>query len=87
MRTPPAWAALPCAVLDAGRPASDNVSLALQTCHKQYKNAMEMETHLSSYDHHHTKVGVLILLPTSCDDAWYLCMLIRCRGSKMQTDL
>lgn len=28
----------------------------LQTCHKQYKSAMEMETHLSSYDHHHTKV-------------------------------
>lgn len=28
----------------------------MQTCHKQYKNAMEMETHLSSYDHHHTKV-------------------------------
>jgi hypothetical protein len=28
----------------------------MQTCHKQYKNAMEMEMHLSSYDHHHTKV-------------------------------
>lgn len=26
-----------------------------QTCRKQYKTAMEMETHLSSYDHHHTK--------------------------------
>ena len=28
----------------------------VQTCRKQYKTAMEMETHLSSYDHHHTKV-------------------------------
>ena len=27
-----------------------------QTCRKQYKTAMEMEAHLSSYDHHHTKV-------------------------------
>ena len=29
----------------------------LQTCIKQYKNAAEMEAHLSSYDHHHKKVG------------------------------
>lgn len=27
-----------------------------QLCHKQYKTAMELETHLSSYDHHHKKV-------------------------------
>ncbi|KAL3151579.1 hypothetical protein ABBQ38_012575 [Trebouxia sp. C0009 RCD-2024] len=26
-----------------------------QTCSKQYKNAAEMEAHLSSYDHHHKK--------------------------------
>ncbi|KAK9806345.1 hypothetical protein WJX72_010872 [[Myrmecia] bisecta] len=26
-----------------------------ETCHKQYSSAMEMETHLSSYDHHHKK--------------------------------
>lgn len=26
-----------------------------QTCHKQYKTAAELETHLSSYDHHHKK--------------------------------
>ncbi len=26
-----------------------------QTCSKQYTNAMELETHLSSYDHHHKK--------------------------------
>jgi hypothetical protein len=30
----------------------------VQTCHKQYKTATEMEVHLSSYDHHHKKVGV-----------------------------
>lgn len=29
----------------------------LQLCNKQYKTAMELETHLSSYDHHHKKVG------------------------------
>ena len=29
---------------------------AVQTCHKQYKTAAELETHLSSYDHHHKKV-------------------------------
>lgn len=28
----------------------------VQTCHKQYKTAAELETHLSSYDHHHKKV-------------------------------
>jgi len=28
---------------------------APQVCHKQYKNAAELETHLSSYDHHHKK--------------------------------
>mmetsp|Transcript_7870 Transcript_7870/g.20250 ORF Transcript_7870/g.20250 Transcript_7870/m.20250 type:complete len:356 (+) Transcript_7870:217-1284(+) len=26
-----------------------------ELCHKQYKTAMELETHLSSYDHHHKK--------------------------------
>lgn len=30
--------------------------LRLQICHKQYANAMEVEQHLSSYDHHHKKV-------------------------------
>lgn len=30
----------------------------LQTCGKQYKNAAEMEAHLSSYDHHHKKVSM-----------------------------
>ena len=30
----------------------------LQTCSKQYKNAAEMEAHLSSYDHHHKKVSM-----------------------------
>jgi hypothetical protein len=29
----------------------------LQVCHKQYEKAMEFEEHLSSYDHHHRKVG------------------------------
>lgn len=28
-----------------------------QTCQKQYKSATEMETHLSSYDHHHKKAS------------------------------
>lgn len=32
----------------------------MQTCSKQYKNAAEMEAHLSSYDHHHKKVGLTI---------------------------
>ncbi len=36
--------------------ASTTVLMRPQTCRKQYKTAMEMETHLSSYDHHHTKV-------------------------------
>ena len=26
-----------------------------QICHKQYQTAMQMEEHLSSYDHHHRK--------------------------------
>lgn len=30
---------------------------AAQTCHKQYKSAAELDTHLSSYDHHHKKVN------------------------------
>ncbi len=29
----------------------------VQTCHKQYKTAAELETHLSSYDHHHKKAS------------------------------
>ena len=36
----------------------------MQTCQKQYKSATEMETHLSSYDHHHKKVRRL--LPFEC---------------------
>jgi len=38
-----------------GQSCSRNV-VCWQTCRKQYKTAMEMEAHLSSYDHHHTKV-------------------------------
>ncbi|KAK9826875.1 hypothetical protein WJX81_002576 [Elliptochloris bilobata] len=30
-------------------------NLFCETCHKQYKTAAELETHLSSYDHHHKK--------------------------------
>ncbi|CAL5228252.1 g11353 [Coccomyxa viridis] len=30
-------------------------NLFCETCQKQYKSATEMETHLSSYDHHHKK--------------------------------
>ena len=29
--------------------------LLSQICHKQYQTAMQMEEHLSSYDHHHRK--------------------------------
>ena len=36
------------------------ILLIVQTCHKQYKSATEMETHLSSYDHHHKKVQCLL---------------------------
>ncbi len=42
------------------------VSLCLvcvQTCSKQYKNAAEMEAHMSSYDHHHKKVCATRSLP------------------------
>ncbi len=28
----------------------------MQLCNKQYNTAMEIENHLSSYDHHHKKV-------------------------------
>lgn len=31
------------------------VSLQYQACRKQYSTAMDLEAHLSSYDHHHTK--------------------------------
>ncbi|KAK9918676.1 hypothetical protein WJX75_005881 [Coccomyxa subellipsoidea] len=30
-------------------------NLYCETCHKQYKSAAELDTHLSSYDHHHKK--------------------------------
>lgn len=30
-----------------------------QVCNKQYTTAMELEEHLSSYDHHHKKVRML----------------------------
>ncbi len=40
-----------------GAHAETGVS-AVQTCHKQYEKAAELEVHLSSYDHHHKKVGV-----------------------------
>ncbi|BDA46673.1 probable G patch domain-containing protein 8 [Coccomyxa sp. Obi] len=30
-------------------------NLYCDTCHKQYKSAAELDTHLSSYDHHHKK--------------------------------
>lgn len=36
---------------------SSCLQLFLQICTKQYKNAREMEEHLSSYDHHHRKVS------------------------------
>jgi hypothetical protein len=42
--------------------------LLLQICHKQYANAMEVEQHLSSYDHHHKKVragGDVVCMPGS----------------------
>lgn len=32
-----------------------------ELCNKQYKLAIEFETHLSSYDHNHKKVRVLAL--------------------------
>ena len=41
----------------------------LQTCHKQYKTAAELDTHLSSYDHHHKKVGA----PLACTMRLPLC--------------
>jgi hypothetical protein len=31
------------------------VVIAAQVCSKQYKSVAEIEEHLSSYDHHHTK--------------------------------
>lgn len=34
--------------------------LIIQTCHKQYKSAAELDTHLSSYDHHHKKVSLVM---------------------------
>jgi len=34
--------------------------LIVQTCHKQYKSAAELDTHLSSYDHHHKKVSLVM---------------------------
>jgi hypothetical protein len=33
------------------------VGVPPQVCRKQYQTAMELEEHLSSYDHHHTKVS------------------------------
>ena len=49
----------------------------LQTCGKQYKNAAEMEAHLSSYDHHHKKVSMkaepLTLNHRSCQSAQPCC--------------
>lgn len=33
----------------------------MQTCHKQYEKAAELEVHLSSYDHHHKKVSKSVL--------------------------
>ena len=38
----------------------DSHLMIVQICHKQYKSATEMETHLSSYDHHHKKVQWLL---------------------------
>ena len=31
-----------------------------ELCDKQYKRANEFDTHLSSYDHHHTKVKIIL---------------------------
>ena len=36
--------------------ASDNKQFHCELCNKQYASATEIETHLSSYDHHHKKV-------------------------------
>lgn len=33
-----------------------------EICDKQYKRSSEMETHLSSYDHNHTKVCIIIIV-------------------------
>ena len=48
------------------------VLLCVQTCNKQYKNAFEMEAHISSYDHHHKKVG---FATHTSDHAWLLSCL------------
>lgn len=34
--------------------------LIVQVCNKQYQTAMELEEHLSSYDHHHKKASFVI---------------------------
>ena len=36
-----------------------------ELCNKQYKLASEFETHLSSYDHNHKKVGAASILVVS----------------------
>lgn len=38
----------------------------MQTCHKQYKSAAELDTHLSSYDHHHKKVSLWVPFENLC---------------------
>lgn len=38
-------------------PQEMNKEFFCDICNKQYKNVGEMSNHLSSYDHHHVKVG------------------------------
>lgn len=55
---------LSCALANAGcqnmcrPPHTHSHSISTQVCSKQYQTAMELEEHLSSYDHHHKKVGL-----------------------------
>lgn len=39
-----------------------NKEFYCETCGKQYKNVGEMSNHYSSYDHHHVKVNLTVLL-------------------------
>ena len=50
-----------CASEEACKSVGIEMCDGMQTCHKQYKSAAELDTHLSSYDHHHKKVGLLVL--------------------------
>jgi hypothetical protein len=50
-------------------------TVIVQVCSKQYQTAMELEEHLSSYDHHHKKVrqkwgAISSASPCSCCSSW-----------------